>query len=509
MNVAKNPSTPSRSAPQAQAKAICFVNPPYLEGFSRSQRSPAVTKSGTLYFPISLASAAGLAEQSGYEVDLIDAPALALSKAAVIERIARLSPLVLVVDTSTPSIFNDIAFCAAVKARLADVFIVVVGTHVSAMPEDSLRLDDSVDAVAIGEYDETVVDIARALQAATPLERIAGVCLRSEGATRVTRHREPIADLDRLPMVSKMYRRFLDVEKYFNPNALHPMVTITTTRGCPNRCTFCVYPQVLHGHSVRKRSPENVVDEIEFIQTAFSNVRSIFFEDDTFAASKEHCRNVCNEIIRRGIRLPWSANVRVDVDPDVLRLMKDAGCRNLCVGFESGDQDLLDNIKKGITVEQSFQFMEIARELDLIVHGCFIVGLPGETRETMEKTLQTAIALAPDTAQFYPVMVYPGTAAYQWYESRGLLRTKDFSQWLTAAGLHNTVIETESIPAQELVAFCDRARRLFYLRPRFMLSRVRRVARDPREFHRTFKAGKTFLKYLIMGSDISDDRKAS
>lgn len=490
---------------EAVRPRICFVNPPFLENFSRPQRSPAVTKSGTLYFPIALASAAGFAEQSGCDIDLIDAPALKWSEAEVIERVSTFNPTILVVDTSTPSIISDIAFCARARSALPNVFIILVGTHVSAVPEECLTVDPAVNAVAIGEYDATIVELSQALAQSVLIDEVAGLCVRKQGGIVKTSRRVPIADLDTLPMVSATYRRFLDISKYFNPNALHPMVTITTTRGCPNRCTFCVYPQVFYGHVVRRRSPTKVVDEIEFIQSAFPEVRSVFFEDDTFSASKEHCESICEEIIRRNIRLPWSANIRVDIEPNLLYLMRRAGCRNVCVGFESGEQTLLNNIKKGITVEQSFQFMKLSREAGLIVHGCFMVGLPGETRASMEKTLQVAMALAPDTAQFYPVMVYPGTEAYAWYESRNLLRTHDYSKWLTATGLHNTIIETEAISASELVDFCDKARRRFYLRPSYVLNRLGRVARDPRELHRTVKAGKTFLKYLIAGSDVDHE----
>jgi radical SAM superfamily enzyme YgiQ (UPF0313 family) len=395
-----------------------------------------------------------------------------------------------------------VEFCAKVKAAQPDVFIILVGTHVSALPRQCLQLNDALDAVAIGEYDETIREIGDALREGSDLGQVRGICLRKGDDLVMTEKRAPISDLDRLPMVSKIYHRFLDIRNYFNPNALFPMVTITTSRGCPNQCTFCVYPQTLTGHNLRKRSTNAVVDEIEYIQSAFPEAKSIFFEDDTFPANKERCQAICKEMIHRRIRLPWSANARVDVDPETLRLMKQAGCRTVCVGFESGDQQMLDNIKKRITVEQSFRFMEVAREIGLIVHGCFIVGLPGETRESMQRTLETAIALSPDTAQFYPIMVYPGTEAYDWYDQRNLLATHDFSKWLTPSGLHNTVIRTEAIAAEELVEFCDQARRRFYLRPGYLLYRLGRAVRDTDELKRTFKAGKTFLKYLITGSDV-------
>lgn len=281
------------------------------------------------------------------------------------------------------------------------------------------------------------------------------------------------------------------------------MVTITTSRGCPHSCTFCVYPQTMTGHKVRLRGVDNVVDEIEYIARSFPEVKSIFFEDDTFAANKSRCRQICQEIIRRGIKMAWTANARADLDKQTLQVMKKAGCRSLCVGFESGNQQLLDNIKKRITLDQSRDFMAAAREAGMLVHGCFIVGLPGETKETMQKTLQFAIQLKLETVQFYPVMVYPGTEAYDWYQQNGLIATQDFSKWLTPSGLHNTVIRGEQLSSEELVNFCDQARRSFYLRPRYIIYKMWQMLTTPREIGRNLKAIKTFAKYLIKGSDVS------
>ena len=482
-------------------KAV-FINPPFLKNFSRSQRSPAVTKSGTLYYPMWLAYAAAFLEQFGHEIDLIDAPAQGLSKDAVFKRVAAFAPHLVVLDTSTPSIYNDVQFCQELKGAGTNLFVILVGTHVSALPEASMDLNQAVDAVAIGEYDGTIRDLAGALASGGRISEIPGLCYRSSEGPHRTAEREYIDDLDQIPMVSKIYQRFLDVNHYFNPNALFPMVTMTTSRGCPHRCTFCVYPQTMMGHRLRVRSVKNVVDEVEYVANSFPTVKSIFFEDDTFPANKKRCIEICQELIRRGIKIPWTANARADLDAETLFIMKKAGCRCLCVGFESGSQDLLDNIKKRITVEQSKAFMAACRKAGILVHGCFIVGLPGETWQTMGQTLQLAIDLEPDAIQFYPVMVYPGTQAYQWYADRDLISTHDFSQWLTPAGQHNTVIRGEQLSARELVAFCDKARRSFYLRPKYILYKLNQMARHPSEIRRTLKSARTFFIHLVKGSDI-------
>ena len=257
-------------------------------------------------------------------------------------------------------------------------------------------------------------------------------------------------------------------------------------------------------HRLRLRGVGNVLDEIEYIVEAFPEAAAIFFEDDTFAAAKKRCVEICEGIRSRGIRVSWTANARADLDYETMRAMKRSGCRCLCVGFESGSQRLLDAIKKRVSVEKMVQFMADARRAGILVHGCFIVGHPGETKETMELTLALAKRLSPDTVQFYPIMVYPGTEAYAWYRERGLIATDDFSKWLTPSGLHNTVVRTEEVSAEELVRFCDRARREFYLRPGYLLYKLRQTLANPSEMRRTLRSARTFARHLFRGSDVRD-----
>ena len=488
---------------------ILLLNPPFLEKFSRPQRSPAVTKSGTLYFPIWLASAAGVLEDRGFEVDLVDAPADGHGLEHVVERARRLNPSLIVLDTSTPSIHNDVAVAARLKDEVPGAFVTLVGTHVSALPGETLELNAKVDAVARYEYDYTIAELARTISEGGDPKDVAGLSLRVDGKIVHNPPRPFIEDLDGLPFVSRVYKKFLDIENYFNPNALYPMVTITTSRGCPFPCTFCVYPQTLMGRGFRVRSVENVVAEMEYIVENFPKARAVFFEDDTLTVNKKRCKALSELIIKRGVKISWTANSRVGLDYETMRLMKEAGCRSLCVGFESGSQKILDNMKKRTRAEEMVSFMNDAKRAGVLVHGCFMAGLPGETEETLLETLELAKRLSPDTAQFYPVMVYPGTEAYAWYSERGLINTSDFSRWLTPEGLHNTVISTDALTSEEIVRFCDRARREFYLRPGYIIYKLGQMFSHPREIRRTFKASRTFLKYLFRGSDIvSKDMKA-
>jgi radical SAM superfamily enzyme YgiQ (UPF0313 family) len=489
---------------------VLVLNPPFLDKFSRPQRSPAVTKSGTLYFPIWLAFCVGVLEDAGHEVRFIDAPASDTSLDSVLREAESFAPSLIVMDTSTPSIENDTRVAGELKKVVPSSFVVLVGTHVSAVPEETLRLGAAVDAVARREYEYTVRELADLIAvsamedkpAGEDLKGIAGLSVKVNGDIVHNGERPFIEDLDALPWVSKVYKKHLDIRNYFNPNALFPMVTLITSRGCPFKCSFCVYPQTFTGHKYRHRSVADVIDEIEYVTREIPEAKSIFLEDDTLTVNKTRCGEFADALVSRGISIPWVANSRVGLDLETMQKMKASGCLQLCVGFESGDNDVLKTMRKGITTERMFQFCNDARKAGIVIHGCFMVGFPGETPEQMNKTIALSKKLDPDTVQFYPVMVYPGTHAYEQYKAEGWITAENYRAWLTEDGLHNCVIQNEYCDSKELVRICDSARRQFYLRPRYLIYKAFRTLRHPSEFVRTAKAARVFLKHLIFGSHV-------
>jgi radical SAM superfamily enzyme YgiQ (UPF0313 family) len=479
---------------------VLLLNPPFFPRFSRSQRSPAVIKSGTLYYPIWLAYAAGVLEAAGHEVRLLDAPAEGLVLGDVRGIAEAFGPRLLVLDTSTPSIANDLAVAAQLKEAVPEAFVVLVGGHVSVETEAAFAAGPAVEAIARHEYDYTLRDLAGALAEGRGLETVEGLSWRRRNEVVHNPDRPLIEDLDALPFVSSVYARHLKIENYFYSITRHPEVTIVTGRGCPHRCFYCVYPQTMFGRRFRHRSPENVLEELRFVKETFPQVKEVFIEDDTLTVSEPYCRRLCRLIAEAGLDIVWTANSRADVSEETLRAMKAAGCRLLCIGVESGNQHILDNIKKKLRLEQVEEFVAAARRVGILVHACFMVGNPGETRQTMENTLAFAKRLRPDTAQFFPLMVYPGTEAYRWACEEGLLTTRDFSQWLTPEGLHNCVLNTPELSAAELVEFCDYARRSFYLRPAYVSAKLAQMVRRPQEAGRILKSARTFFKYLVKGS---------
>jgi radical SAM superfamily enzyme YgiQ (UPF0313 family) len=478
---------------------IVTLNPPFLPRYSRGQRSPAVTRSGTLYYPIWLAYATGALESEGHEVCLIDAPALNFDRAETISRIDSFQPQLVVVETSTPSIENDVAIADELAKKGYVVFL--TGTHPSALPEQTIAMGSHFQGVVIGEYETTLIDIAKSIQNDQKTAGILGTAVRTTGGIIRADARLPIENLDGLPFVSNVYARHCPIEIYDNPNALHPQVMIVGSRGCPHRCSFCVFPQTLHGHRLRMRTISNIIAELRWITENLSNVRAVFFEDDTISADIGRLRLLAETIINTGIRICWTANMRPTVDYETLRLCHEAGLRTICVGFESGDNSQLAGIHKDCTTATMIQFMKNTRKIGLHVHGCFVFGLPNETRKTMERTLRFAIDLSPDTAQFYPMMVYPGTQAYQSAVENKMLAVDSFRDWITAEGLHNSVVNTVEIPAKEILRFCDYARRSFYLRPCYLFKKVVACLRDFDEFLRIIRTFAAYRKYFFWISD--------
>ena len=479
---------------------ILFVNPPFKDRFSRASRSPAIAKGGTLYYPVWLAQAAAVSDAQGHNVKFFDAPADGLDLEDVCNRLGDFIPEIVVLDTSTGSLSSDLACAQSIKKRYPNVFTIVVGTHPTARPDETLNNKFEVDCIARREYDLTVPEIAAQLVKPDPdLSSIGGITFRQGGEIRSTDDRPPIEELDELPFGSTIYKKHLDYKNYFFAAANYPIVQIMTGRGCPFKCTWCVYPQVFHGHKYRVRSAKNVVDEFEYIITNFPKVKEIGIEDDCFTANRGRVKEICRLIIERKIKIKWYANVRGDVPYDLLKLMKQAGCRLVTVGFESNDQSVLDAMKKGTRVSKYYQFAKDARKAGLMVHGCIMVGNPGDTPEKLAQYYSFAKEINCDSMQFYPVYLYPGTEAYEHASKNKLLRDQDYSSWLTEDGLHNCTFDTPTMSAEHMLGLCDYYLTRFHLRPRYIGRKLVQAITMPSEGARTFKSATVLIRKILSG----------
>lgn len=479
---------------------VFFLNIPFHERFSRESRSPGVAPSGTLYYPIYLALAAGVVRKAGHVVDFLDSPADRYDLDRTLERVRSFKPDLIVASTVTASVCHDVRVMDEL-AGATGAMTMLVGTHATARPVETLRMSRHLDFVAIGEYDFTVCDVADHFGAGRTREALSlvpGLAYRFGEQYFRNQDRSFHEKLDEIPWASLIYRDFLKIENYSYGAQLHPEVTIVSGRGCPFQCTFCVFPQTITGHRYRARSVKDVVDEMEFITKTWPQNKEIMFEDDTLTVDKERMRQLSEEILKRGFKVTWSGNARADFD-DVafLKLMKKAGCRLFCVGFESADEKLLQNMSKGGALSKTeFRFVEACRKAGILIHGCFLFGGYGESRETMRATLELAKRLPMDTAQFFPMMVYPGTKAYEEAKARGDLPTEDYETWLKDSGYYMARVNRANVTSGEITEFCDQALREFYFRPGYMASKLFQFVTQPRERSRILHGLGYFFRKL-------------
>ena len=458
-----------------------LLNPPSFENFDggAGSRWPATREITSFWYPVWLTYPAGLIKDSR----LLDAPSHGVSPQETI-RIARDYDF-LVLFTSTPGFANDVHLAEMVKAVHPTIQIAFVGPHVSVSPEESLRSSTAIDFVVRREFEFAVTEFAEG----KPLAEIAGVSYLGNGKAIHNPDRPPLEDLDSLPFAVEIYKRDLDITRYNVPFLKHPFIAFYTSRGCPALCTYCLWPQTFGGHRWRPRSVENVVAEIRRALELFPEVKEIFFDDDTFAWKKSRTIEMCEKL--KPLNLTWSCTCRVHADFETLKAMKEAGCRLLIVGFESGDPTILKNIKKGTTVEQALQFMSNCRRLGLLVHGDFIIGLPGETRETIERTMQFAEKLDCETIQVSIAHSYPGTEFHDYLINHGYLTEDEMAD---ECGHQLPNIEYPDLSRREIMDAVERFYGRYYFRPRIVFRIVRKALLDAAERRRLFKEAREYLQ---------------
>lgn len=484
-----------------------FINPPYKAEygkFSRESRSPSIGRSGVCYYPLWLIYAAAVVEKNNIPIEFLDAPSQLMNDNQSLEYVKEHGEgtQLFVLDTSTPSIESDVRFAEKLKELYPESFILLVGTHPSATTHETLNMSSSIDGVARGEYDYIVRDLAIALQEGKPLSTVAGLSYKEAGNILDNVEADHIQNLDEIPFAAKFIKEHLNIRNYFFAASAFPEIQIFTGRGCPARCYFCVYPQTLHGHNYRLRSAQNVVDEMIYIAKEFPDVKEIVIEDDTFTVNKQRVIEICNLMMENNLhkRFRWLCNARVNLDLETMKAMKKAGCRLIIPGIESANQQILKNIQKGTTVEQIERYIKFARKAGLMVHACYMVGNMGETKETMNETLELAMRLKTDTAQFFPLQPYPGTVAYNWAKESNVLTAKNYTDYCKEDGTLNCVINLPEVSSQELVDFCSNARKKYYIRPWYICHRLYRGLFDFEDLKRSLKAFGILKKSLFGGT---------
>ena len=472
-----------------------LLNPPSFEKFDggASSRWPATREIESYWYPVWLCYPAGMLPDS----KVVDAPPHGITADDVVRMAGDFELLVLF--TSTPGYHVDVKIAGMMKDANPKLKVCFVGPPVTVEPERCLR-EKAIDFVIRREFDYQIVDYANG----KPLEEIPGASFRKNGGIVHNPEAPPIEELDALPWVTRIYKRDLDFRRYNVPFLLHPFVAFYSSRGCPAQCTFCLWPQTHSGHRWRLRSAADVAAEAKWAWENFEGLREIFFDDDTFNYNKRRTLEICEHLGPLGIT--WSCTSRVTTDYETLKAMKDAGCRLMIVGYESGDPQILKNIKKGATVDMARRFTENAKKVGIKIHGDFIVGLPGETRETIRRTIQFAKELDTETIQVSVAHPYPGTEFYDYVERNGLITIAP----MTDEGGHQLPnITYPELDRAELLEWVERFYSEYYFRPKAVWRIVRGALFDSTERKRLFKEAREYLELRSKRKQFIAEQKAA
>jgi len=463
-----------------------FLQAPACDGFDggAGSRYQARREIRSFWYPTWLAQAAAMLPGS----KLIDAVPHRIELDAIMCEARQYDLAVL--HTSTPSFRSDLIALEALKAANPALIAGFVGAKVAVDPAGGLASSPSIDFVAGNEFELTIREIAEGRK----LTAIAGLSYRDRDGT--IRHNPPrpvLEDMDQLPFVTPVYRRDLSIEKYFIGYLRHPYVSFYTGRGCKSRCTFCLWPQTVGGHRYRTRSVGNVIDEIAWARHAMPQVKEFFFDDDTFTDDRPRAEAISRELGRMGIT--WSCNAKANVPRETLKVMRDGGLRLLLVGYESGSQQILHNIKKGVRVDMARTFTRHCRDLGITVHGTFILGLPGETRETIEETIRFATEINPHTLQVSIAAPYPGTALYRQAAEQGWLDV-DNAELIDDNGVQLAPLSYPHLGHKEIFDSVEDFYRRFYFRAPKIAAIVGEMARSPQVMRRRLREGVEFFRFL-------------
>jgi hopanoid biosynthesis associated radical SAM protein HpnJ len=465
-----------------------FLNPPSYAGFDggAGARYQAKREIRSYWYPTWLAQPAALVPDSV----LVDAPPAGKTLSDILPLAADFELAVLY--TSSPTFAGDVKVAEALKAANPSLLTGLAGPKVAVEPEASLLASPAIDFVAREEFDFTLAEVAEG----RPLPEVAGLSYRGQdGRAAHNPDRQILEDMDRLPSVVPVYQRDLRIEDYYIGYLLHPYVSLYTGRGCRSRCTFCLWPQTVGGHRYRTRSVASVLAEAALTRELFPQMKELFFDDDTLTDDRRRTEEIARGLGRLGIT--WSCNAKANVPRETLQVMRDNGLRLLLVGYESGNQQILINIKKGLRVERAKRFAADCRDLGIAVHGTFIIGLPGETRETIQETIRFAREVNPHTIQVSVAAPYPGTELYRQARENGWLPDDDEGATLVSGG--GTQLAALSYPDlghTEILDSVDAFYKRFYFRASKIAEMSAEMVRSPQMAARRLREGREFVQFL-------------
>jgi anaerobic magnesium-protoporphyrin IX monomethyl ester cyclase len=471
---------------------VLIINPPWPgKGYGTRSQNRIIKRRGDKYlqYPIFLSYSAAQLKQAGHEVFYLDSVMDDLSPDKTWARVERIRPDAIFMETTTPSIEFDYQDITTMKERSGGALMLAGGPHMTVFPTEALQECDALDIVLKQEFD---TKIAQVLDNLDDLAKIPGVTFRRDGQIVDTGPAVLWEDLDSLPFPD---RDVVPFERYHEAwYSRLPFINIMTSRGCPYRCTFCLWPNAMYGHKQRFRSMDNVIEELKH-ETEQHGIREINIDDGTFTTNKARVIEFCQKLRDNQIHLLWTCNGRVDnVDREMLLEMKAAGCKLIRYGVESGSPKVLKQIRKGYTLEQVRHGVKLTQQVGIMALGGFMFGFPHDTPETIEQTLQLAKDLDPDMVQFSICMPYPGTPMYAEASEAGRIVAREWHEYDMT---HGPVVQMEGLAREELRHILSRAYREFHFRPTYLWRTMRNI-RNLDEFRRVMRSALSLLSVIGM-----------
>lgn len=453
---------------------ILVVNPPAATPFIREGRCMQIRSSwAALWMPLSLAYVAAVLRDDGHQILLVDAIAEELDREHTRSLARDFAPDFIFLNTAFPTLESDRDFSAELKSALPHAPIALLGMLPTLLDEQALALFASADYAIGGEPEWAAPELVKTHSTGGSLAGVKGLVWRKGEGIAVNPPQDLAAhDLDELPFPA---RDLLPIDAYRLPLLNQRFTLLSIGRGCPHSCIYCAAP-AYYGARFRKRLASRIADEIQECVERHG-IRHFLFWGESFTGAPGYGESICDEILRRNLRVVWSTTSRVDtLNPSLLAKMKQAGCKMLGLGIESSNQEILDRAQKHIRVDQILDAIEMLRAAGVRSMGHFVFGLPGETRETAAETIRFALRSHLDFAQFYCAVPYPKTALGKWAVERGGMQSQSFSSF----DLTRSILHSEFLSPDEVKAFRDQAYRRFYFRPRMFARILGEISSVPR-----------------------------
>jgi len=469
---------------------LLCLNAPYIPMFTRPSRSPCVTRGGTLYYPVSLGTMGSFAREKGFNVMLFDAIAEKMDEEQTIDIVVNKNPKVIVVDTSTPSIYNDIAIADRIQEKLPKSKVFLVGRHVTHAPTESLNLCKTVNAVIRREYYKPVIEILQGKDYST----VKGISFKIDGEIKHNEDPE-LVDPDEFGLLSKFFKDHLNVKNYFFASLKNPYIMLQLGYGCPYNCAFC---NELVKSKSRHKNLDMSLEEIRFVKKELPMVKEILWDDPTFVVDENFVQDLANSMIDGNLKISWSTMTRANISLETLKVMKNSGARVMHIGLESATQGSLDAINKNIIFEKETEYLENCKKVGILNHACWILGLPGDTVETIRGMMEIAKKLpAIDSIQCFPLIPTPfedifdkeseGTI-WEYVTKNNYLVTRDYSQWIKPDGSYNCVVSYPHLSKTQIEELIEEFYRKWYYRPSYIFYKIGQSLTSFSELTRNIKA---------------------